>query len=170
MSENVEKVNGTWKGNPYSIKKVWGKNTKWEGHEFTAEECAKLFNEETIEFDAISKAGKSYKAKGKLELQNFTDNDGNEHEFLGFQLVFDEKPKDDVERFSGIWNDKEVNPKRVWGEHRFTDDEVKALLAGQTIKFQAVSQKTGNYYSAKGKLAEQEYSGNKFIGFKPDFS
>jgi len=169
MSEAVEKVNGTWKGNPYSIKKLWGKNPNWEGHEFTAEECAKLFNEETIEFDAVSKAGKPYKAKGKLDIQKFTDDEGNEHEYLGFQLVFDEKPKDDVERFSGTWNGKEVNPKRVWSEHRFTDEEVAALLAGQTIKFQAVSQKTGNYYTATGKLAEQEYSGNKFVGFKPDF-
>lgn len=171
MSENtVEKVNGTWNGQPYSIKKVWGKNTKWEGHEFSAEECAKLFNGETIEFEAVSKAGKSYTAKGKLAKQTFTDDNGNEHEFVGFQLQFDEKPQDTVERFSGIWNGREVNPKRVWSEHRFTDEEVQKLLDGQTISFQAISQKTGNYYSAKGKLAEQEFNGNKFVGFKPEFN
>jgi len=171
MSEQtIEKVNGTWNGKPYSIKKVWGKNDHWEGHEFSAEECAKLFNDETIEFDAISKAGKPYTAKGKLELQKFTDDNGNEHEYVGFTLKFDEKPTDDAERFTGKWNGKDVRVKRVWSGHRFTDDEIAVLLDGQTIEFQAVSKKTGNTYNAKGKLAEQEYNGNKFVGFKPEFN
>lgn len=172
MADTVEKINGTWTdGNPYSIKKVWGKNPHWEGHTFSAEEAAKLFAGETIEFEAISKAGKPYTAKGSLAMQSFTADDGSTHEYLGFAIKFDEKPQqqDDVERFTGMWNGKEVKVKRVWSEHRFTDDEVAHLLAGDTIKFQAKSQKTGNYYSAEGKLAEQEYNGNKFVGFKPNF-
>ena len=175
MADTVEKVNGTWKGTPYSIKKVWGKNANWEGHEFSAEECAKLFNDETIEFDAISKAGKPYKAKGKLELQKFTDDDGIEHEYVGFTLKFDEKPKDDVEKFTGTWNGKEVSIKRTWGKndfwdgHRFTDDEVAVLLDGQTIKFKAIS-KQNKEYMAKGKLADQSFKDNngndvKYVGF-----
>lgn len=172
MADTVEKINGTWTdGKPYSIKKIWGKSPRWEGHEFSAEEAAKLFAGETIEFDAISKAGKQYKAKGLLAMQSFTDDEGNTHEYLGFTLKFDDQKEstDDVERFTGMWDGKEVKVKRVWGEHRFTDEEVAHLLAGDTIKFQAKSQRTGNYYTAEGKLAEQEYSGNKFIGFKPNF-
>jgi len=166
----VQKVNGTWNGMPCNIKKIWGKNDHWEGHEFTADECAKLFADETIEFEAISKTGNSYTAKGKLEKQSFTDDDGNEHEYVGFMLKFDEKSKNDPERFTGIWNGKEVSIKKVWGEHEFTTAEQESLLAGETITFYAVSQKTGNKYKAKGKLAEQEYQGRKFIGFKPEFN
>lgn len=104
-------------------------------------------------------------------MQSFTDDEGNTHEYLGFTLKFDEQKEstDVVERFTGMWDGKEVKVKRVWGERRFTDEEVAHLLAGDTIKFQAKSQRTGNYYTAEGKLAEQEYSGNKFIGFKPNF-
>lgn len=172
MSELVEKVNGTWNNLPCSIKKIWGKNQHWEGHEFSAEECAKLFNDETIEFEAISKAGKSYTAKGKLEKQFFTADDGSTHEYVGFALKFDDKSKDDVERFSGTWNGKAVNVKRIWGEHRFTDEEVQKLLNDEEISFTAISKKNGDNkeYTAKGKLAEQEYEGRTFIGFKPIFN
>ena len=106
MSEEVTKVNGTWQGTPINIKKVWG------GHEFTADECAKLFNDEIIEFEATSKKGTTYTAKGKLEKQTFTDDSGVSHEFIGFKPIFDEK-KDDSERFEGIWNGKNVKVKRV---------------------------------------------------------
>ena len=172
----VQKINGTWNGMPCSIKKVWGTNTNWEGHEFSAEECAKLFNDETIEFEAISKTGKAYTAKGKLEKQSFTDDNGNEHEYVGFTLKFDNKPKDDVERFSGTWNGKQVNIKRVWGKndfwdgHRFSDDEVAVLLDGQNITFKAVS-KQNKEYTAKGKLADQSFTDKatgkviQYVGF-----
>lgn len=166
--DEIKKVNGTWNGMPCSIKAVWGKNDHWEGHEFTADERTALFNDETIEFPAISKAGKDYTAKGKLEKQSFTDNDGNVHEYVGFALKFDEKT-DDVERFEGTWNGKKVKVKRNWGGHRFTDEEVEWLLNGAFITFEAVSNKTGNTYTAKGKLAEQEYQGRTFVGFKPVF-
>ena len=169
MSEEVIKVNGTWQGTPVNIKKVWGKNDKWEGHEFSAEECAKLFNDETIEFDAISKAGKPYKAKGKLENQTYTDDNGNEHKYVGFKLIFDER-KDKVEQFTGQWNGQNIESRRVWSNHRFTDEEVEKLLKGETISFEAVSTRTGNKYTAKGKLVYQEYNGNKFVGFKPEFN
>ena len=157
MENEVQKINGTWQGTPISIKKVWG------GHEFTAEECAKLFNDEIIEFEATAKKGTKYTAKGKLEKQSFEG-----HEFIGFKPIFDDK-KDDVERFEGTWNDKQVKVKRTWSGHRFTDEEVECLLQGGTITFEATSNKTGNKYTAKGKLAEQSYEGRNFIGFKPIF-
>lgn len=162
----VQKVNGTWNGIPCSIKKVWGKNDHWDGYEFSADECTKLFNGETIEFDAVSKAGKPYKAKGRLEKQSYTDSDGNDHEYVGFSLKFDEDP----DRFKGIWNNREVSIKKVWSGHEFTPEEQTKLLAGETISFKAISQKNGTEYNAKGKLAEQTYEGRTFVGFKPDFS
>lgn len=58
----------------------------------------------------------------------------------------------------------EVRFNREWGGHRFTDDEVNRLLAGETISFDAKS-KAGKDYVATGSLQEQEYNGNKFWGF-----
>ncbi len=55
---------------------------------------------------------------------------------------------------------------REWGGHRFSDEEVAKLLAGDTIEFGATSPKTGNSYTAKGKLEEQTFKGRKFWGFK----
>lgn len=157
MSEEIQKVNGTWKGMPVNIKKVWS------GHKFTADECAKLFNDEIIEFEVTSKKGSTYTAKGKLEKQEFEG-----HEFIGFKPIFEEK-KDEIERFNGKWNGKDVKVKRIWGGHRFTDEEVQCLLDGGTIVFDAVSKNTGNPYKAKGRLEEQSYEGRNFIGFKPIF-
>jgi DNA topoisomerase-3 len=70
----------------------------------------------------------------------------------------------DVERYSGTWNGKQVSFKRVWGDHHFTDDECAKLINGEEISFPAKS-KAGKDYTATGKLAEQEYSGHKYVGF-----
>ena len=159
QSNEVTKVNGTWQGTPIGIKKVWG------GHEFTSDECAKLFNDEIIEFEAISKkTGKPYTCKGKLEKQEFEG-----HEFIGFKPIFEDK-KDDSERFEGTWNGKRVKVKRFWGGHRFTDEEVKKLLDGEGISFEATSKTKGTIYTASGKLAEQTFEGRTFVGFKPEFN
>lgn len=155
MSEEikVEKVNGTWNGMPISIKKVWG------GHEFTADECAKLFNGEIIEFEAVSKnTGNTYTAKGKIEKQEYEG-----HEFYGFKPIFEKR--EEVERFSGTWNSQSVNVKRVWGGHRFTDEEVQILLDGGMISFEANKKDGSGTYTAKGGLMEQEYEGRTFVAF-----
>ena len=57
----------------------------------------------------------------------------------------------------------------MWGGYRFTDEECEILLKGKEVTIEAVSQKTGNSYVVTGKLAEQNYQGRKFVGFKPDF-
>lgn len=71
----------------------------------------------------------------------------------------------DAERFTGTWNGKEVNPKRTWSGHRFTDEECVHLLLGETIEIEAVSAKTGNPFRCRGKLAEMTYNGKKYVGF-----
>lgn len=73
------------------------------------------------------------------------------------------------EKATGMWNGQDVSFSREWGGVRFTDDQVAQLLAGQEISFEAVSKRTGNTYTATGKLAEQEFKGRRFVGFKPDF-
>ena len=69
----------------------------------------------------------------------------------------------------GTWKRKKIKFKKSWGGHTFTDEECEQLLAGKSISFQATS-KGGKTYTATGKLSEQTYNGNKFVGFKADFS
>ena len=54
MSDTVEKLSGTWNGKQFSVKKVWGKNARWDGHTITDEELEKLCSGEIIEFEATS--------------------------------------------------------------------------------------------------------------------
>ena len=71
-----------------------------------------------------------------------------------------------VERYKGTWNGKEVNFKKEWSGHKFTDDECKKLCDGEEIEIEAVSAKTGKTFKCKGKLEEQEFKGKSFVGFK----
>lgn len=71
------------------------------------------------------------------------------------------------EKYEGVWNGKAVKFNRVYCGHRFTDAECQALCEGKEIEVQGlVSAKTGNTYGVIGKLSEQEYNGNKFVGFE----
>lgn len=72
-----------------------------------------------------------------------------------------------VERYKGTWNGQEVNFKRVWSGHTFTDEECKKLCNGEEIEIEAISSKNGNKpFTCKGKLAEQTFNGRTFIGFQ----
>jgi len=70
------------------------------------------------------------------------------------------------EQAQGTWakTGAEVSFAREWGGHRFTDDEVAVLLAGETIEFWATSQ-GGKTYEVFGELAEDTFKGRRFIGF-----
>ena len=80
-----------------------------------------------------------------------------------------------VEKVTGMFHGKEVSFKRTWGKkfaHTFTDEEVKDLLAGKVIQFQASDgEKTKKF---KGQLEKQSFFNDdgkeiEFYGFKPDF-
>lgn len=74
-----------------------------------------------------------------------------------------------AERASGTWSGREVTFKREFSGHRFTDDEVSRLLAGQSIKLMdCVSAKTGRTFRCQGKLEEGTFKGKKFVGFKAE--
>lgn len=77
------------------------------------------------------------------------------------------RPDDMPEYAHGNFEGQDVKFKRVWAGHRFTDDEVDKLLAGETISFTA-NKKEGGTFPATGNLAHQEYNGHKYIGFKMD--
>lgn len=69
---------------------------------------------------------------------------------------------DDAERFEGTWNNKKVRPKRTWSGHRFTDDECRALLAGDEIAIEA--QGKNGAYKCKVKLDNCSYNGHDYVG------
>lgn len=68
------------------------------------------------------------------------------------------------EKVTGTWRDREVTFSREWGGHRFTDDQVRRLLAGEEIEFQARSQ-DGKAYDVYGSLGDQEHKGRAYVGF-----
>lgn len=165
IMETVQKAKykGIWRHNGKETEVSFTRS--WGGHEFTDEECEALLSGEEIELnDLVSKAGKTYGVKGKLELQSY-----NGHSYVGFQktgFADTGDNKSDTERYSGTWNGKKVSFKRTWGGHDFTDAECEKLLNGEEITIQCTSAKTGKEYEATGKLAQQTFNGNAFVGFK----
>lgn len=83
----------------------------------------------------------------------------------GLKILADFKPKEKAE---GLFNGEQVKFNREWSGHRFSDDEVDKLLAGDEIEFDFKSKK-GDDWHIVGKLAKQEYNGHEFYGFQPDF-
>lgn len=71
----------------------------------------------------------------------------------------------DVERFTMMLDGEEVKPKRMWSDHRFTDEEVEKLSRGEEISFDMMS-KAGKPYVATGKVRKYEYNGRDVVGFK----
>ena len=71
---------GTWKKKKIKFKKTWG------GHTFTEEECKQLLAGKEISFQATSKGGKPYTAKGKLAEQSYEG-----RKFVGFKADFGNK-------------------------------------------------------------------------------
>ena len=76
------------------------------------------------------------------------------------------------EKYTGVWSKtgKEVSFNRVWGNHRFTDDECEALLRDETVEINGLVSSKGNTYGIVGKLDIQECTGDdgkkhKYVGF-----
>lgn len=70
-----------------------------------------------------------------------------------------------IEKITGRWHEQEISFAKTWSGHTFTDEEIRALLAGEEISFPAKS-KRGKAYNAVGKMAKQSYKGATYYGFK----
>lgn len=70
------------------------------------------------------------------------------------------------EKAEGVWNGKSIKFSRVWNNHRFTDDEVEALLAGETIEVFGFKNRDGKEYGVTGKLSNLKYNGHSYVGFE----
>lgn len=137
--EKKEKVTGVYlpTGNQVTFNRSWG------GHVFTDDEVKVLLSGEPLEFDAVSRAGKNYVARGRLLEQEF-----NGHTFWGFKLVDDFVPK----QFCG---------------HTFTDEERTALENGLSIHIEDAVSKKGKTFSCSLTWGDkQEGSGKELkVGF-----
>lgn len=158
---------GTWNGKQIKFK------PSWAGHDFTDAEVADLLaGKEVKVMGAVGKSGKPFNAKGRLEEQEFKGK-----KYVGFASTGflnddgserTESAGNGADFYEGVWKKKKIKFRRSWCGYRFTDKECETLLAGGEISFPATG-KTGNDFTAVGKLAEQEYKGKKFVGFQPDF-
>lgn len=71
------------------------------------------------------------------------------------------------EKVTGKWKRKDVTISREWSGHRFTDEELEKLFKGEEIEILGlVSKTTGKTYGVRGKLANLEYNGRKYVGFE----
>ena len=71
------------------------------------------------------------------------------------------------EKYEGVWNGRDVRFNRVWRGHRLTDKECEALCNGDTIDIDGLkSQKTGNSYGVRARLADLEYDGHPYVGLE----
>ena len=155
--QQKEKASGIFNGQQIQF------NREWSGHRFTDAEVQALLRGEEIElYGVVGKSGKSFDVKGKLCEQEY-----NGKKFFGFKnTAFLNNNANAADRCSGTWNGKQISFKKEWGGHKFTDDECSALLRGEEITITGLTSKSGSTYGVKGKLSEQTYNGNKYIGFE----
>lgn len=73
------------------------------------------------------------------------------------------------ERVQGTFGGKTVSFSRTFSGHRFTDDEVARLLAGETIRIEA-TYRDGSHHTVWGALGTDTFKGNETFGFRPDFN
>ena len=127
---------------------------------FTDDDNAKLQSGETIKFKT-HKDDKEYSVFGKLEIQDYQG-----RKYVGFKPQFESKPREGY--VTGTWQGKQVQYKGSFMGHTFTDDENERLLNGEKIVITGTS-KGGKQMVIGGGLAEQNFKGRKFVGFKAEF-
>lgn len=157
-----EKAAGVWNGEEIKFNRVWG------GHRFTDEEVEALLNGQTIQINGLQGSDGSYGVTGHLAHQEY-----NGHPYVGFERLSvvsgessgsDSRPQ--KEKYTGTWKKKQVSFNRVWGGHRFTDEECAALCRGESITVEHLQSKSGSEYGVTGHLAKQIYKGHSFVGFE----
>ena len=75
------------------------------------------------------------------------------------------KPKESAKTIPGVWNGVNVAIRAKWVSHIWTEEEAKALFAGEEVCVYGLQGKDGKTYDVKGKLDYQTYKGQKYVGF-----
>ena len=156
-----ERVSGTWNGEEISF------NRTFSGHRFTDDEVSELLAGKEIKLtDCVSaKTGKKFGCRGHLEKGTWKGKP-----YVGFKSLefLDENGNvmEQAEYAEGTWKRKKVRFKRVWGGHRFTDEEVADLLAGKDVSITGLKSKSGKEYGVSGHLSVMTFNGRKYVGFE----
>lgn len=150
-------ITGTWQGEQIQYK------GQFMDHVFTDDENAKLLAGDTIHI-VTHKEDKEYKVFGKLEVQEYQG-----RKYVGFKANFEQTPRAPREGYvTGTWRGKQVQFKGEFMKHKFTDQEIEQLLAGEKITIDGKTN-AGKSMTVVGGLAVQEYQGRKYVGFKAEF-
>ena len=139
-------------GESISFKKKWGT------YEFSEVEMERLLAGEEIEISYIQEGGNVKVLKGNLQKGTYKG-----FEFWGFQVTEEPLPDNKCEGIH-IPTGKTVRFNNEWGGHKFTEEEIYDLLAGEKITIECISQK-GTLYKVVGQLKEDTYKGKKYWGF-----
>ena len=123
-------------------------------HTFTDDELSALIAGEYVEFDAVSKAGKPYKAVVRLGEYTY-EQDGKERKGFGPRLDFDE-----MNKRRGI--------PATWCQHLFTAAEKKTLESGGKVHLEDCVSKKGKTFSCDVTFTEENPGEGKRI--VPDFA
>lgn len=134
-------------------------NREFGGYKFTDEDVDTLLAGKAITFEMKTKSGMA-NVEGKLVEQTYKGK-----KFWGIKPEF---KKDMSNRATATVGGKQIDFKKEWGGHKFTDKEIEDLIAGKTIKFKFKTKK-GKEMEVSGKLEQQTMGKAKFYGFKPDF-
>ena len=142
-----DQVTGVWNGKQINIKKSYG------DHTYTQEELDKLFAGETITIEY-----KGAKYVGKLEEQEYKG-----HKYIAPKWTREGSGDYVTAKFKG----KEISFNRTFMGHTFTDEELSALLNGDTIRFRGTT-KSGEERYVTGSLQKQTYMGKTSTRFKAE--
>lgn len=135
-----EYATGNWNGKNIKF------NRNFRGHRFTDDEVMRLCAGQEIEVLGLKsqKTGNEYGVKGKLANLTFTNNDGEDISYIGFDQT-------------GFVNSGPRTIPNKWANHEFTDEEKAQLKAGCEIELtDCHSNRTGNDFSCKVKFDEKE--------------
>lgn len=149
FQRNMKRVEGVWKGQKVSVAE--GTN----GYIFTESEMAQLFAGNSVSFMGKDFNGNAVQNSVKLGLVTYKGK-----QYVGYH---------DANYAYGMWNGHDIRFKRSYMTHKFTDDEVERLFAGENVKIQVVN-KDGEHIMLDGKLEKQTApNGAEFIGYKGVF-
>lgn len=124
----------------------------WSGHRFSDDQIVALLAGETINIEATSTQGKTFTVHGRLAKQTYKGKT-----FFGFKK----------EGFGAIDANGVVLPPSLWCKHTFTDTEIAALLAGQSVEASDFVSQKGNSFACKVSFKEvKPGEGKKIV---PDF-
>ena len=141
-----EIAEGMWNGKAIMF------NRQYASHRFSDQEVEQLLAGHELTISITTEKG-TFKVKGKL-----ADLEYKGRAYVGFHGEF---VREDI--VSGVWNGKQVQFKNQFSGHVFTPSEIEQLLAGKVISF------TTEKGSFTGALADLEYQGRAYVGFKPEF-